>query len=86
MSAKEEYFSVENHKKKLASHNSRTHLSMSKTGTVLDQEKSDFSFEEGKTDEIKEKFEVIGIQMDIHKNGTLYLKELVFYILFENYA
>ncbi len=36
-----------------------------------------FNFEEGKTDEVREKFEIIGIKMDLHKNGTLYLKELV---------
>jgi hypothetical protein len=26
---------------------------------------------------VKEKFEIIAIQMDVHKNGVLYLKELV---------
>lgn len=28
-------------------------------------------------DWVKEKFEIIGIKMDIHKNGVLFLKELV---------
>lgn len=41
----------------------------------------DFKFEEPKEyDKIKEKFEIIAIQMDIHKNGILYLKELVLII------
>lgn len=32
-------------------------------------------------DWIKEQFEIIGIKMDIHKNGTLFLKELVTFII-----
>ncbi len=38
----------------------------------------EFDFEEAKDyDSVKEKFEIIGIKMDIHKSGVLYLKELV---------
>ncbi len=36
-----------------------------------------FECEDGVENRVREKFEVMGIQMDIHKNGTLYLKELV---------
>jgi len=38
----------------------------------------DFDFECKEEDNIREKFEIIGIQMDFHKTGILYLKELVF--------
>ncbi len=37
----------------------------------------DFSFEDTERDETRDKFEIIAIKMDIHKNGILYLKELV---------
>ena len=37
----------------------------------------DFDFEYKEDDNVREKFEIIGIKMDIHKNGILYLKELV---------
>ena len=38
----------------------------------------EFNFEEGKDyDRTKEKFEIIGIKMDVHKSGVLYLKEMV---------
>ncbi len=39
----------------------------------------DFDFECKEEDTIREKFEIIGIQMDFHKNGILYLKELVLF-------
>ena len=39
----------------------------------------EFVFEEPEDyDWVKEKFEIIGIKMDIHKNGVLFLKELVY--------
>jgi hypothetical protein len=38
----------------------------------------EFIFEEPEDyDWVKEKFEIMGIKMDIHKNGVLFLKELV---------
>ena len=38
----------------------------------------EFTFEEPEGyDLVREKFEILGIKMDIHKNGVLYLKELV---------
>ena len=55
-------------------------MGVTKAATITNspvKNSDDFNFEEGNTDELMEKFEVIGIKMDIHKNGTLYLKELV---------
>ena len=45
--------------------------------TLLEEDDEDFLFDQPETDEAREKFEVIGIKMDLHKNGILYLKELV---------
>lgn len=42
--------------------------------------KNKFTFEEAEQDSVREKFEVIGIKLNLHKNGTLYLKELVLLI------
>jgi len=40
----------------------------------------EFIFEEPEDyDWVREKFEIMGIKMDIHKNGVLFLKELVFF-------
>ncbi len=36
----------------------------------------DFDFDYQEEDRVRERFEVLGIQMDLHKNGVLYLKEL----------
>jgi len=44
-----------------------------------DSKTDEFNFEDVKEhDDVREKFEIIAIKMDIHKNGVLYLKELVF--------
>ena len=43
-----------------------------------DNNEDEFTFDEPDDyDQVKEKFEIVGIKMDIHKNGVLYLKELV---------
>ena len=45
----------------------------------------EFNFEEGPDyDDVREKFEIIAIKMDIHKNGILYLKEFVRFSLLVN--
>ena len=45
----------------------------------------EFTFEEPDDyDSVREKFEILGIEMDIHKNGVLYLKELVLDFVFSN--
>ena len=41
----------------------------------------DLHFEENDKKELTEKFEAIGAKIDIHKNGILYLKELVSFII-----
>ena len=41
----------------------------------------DFNFDEDEnTDNVREKIEIMAIKMDIHKNGLLYLNELVYLI------
>ncbi len=41
-------------------------------------DEAQFSFEEPtESDTVREKFEILGIKMDVHKSGVLYLKELV---------
>ncbi len=40
------------------------------------QPEGDFLFEAEETDTARERFEIISIKLDIHKNGVIYLKEL----------
>ena len=42
----------------------------------------DFEFEEGEMDNIRERFEIMAIKMDVHKTGTLYLRELVYIYIY----
>jgi len=53
------------------------------SGTTPVSKTEDFNFEGVQGyDSAREKFEIIAIKMDIHKNGVLYLKELVFFTIF----
>ena len=47
----------------------------------------EFNFEGVQSyDSAREKFEIIAIKMDLHKNGVLYLKELVRFEWFNSYT
>ncbi len=56
----------------------KTETEVQSSGTPTGSKADEFNFEgiQG-YDSAREKLEIIAIKMDIHKNGVLYLKELV---------